>query len=413
MAGRAPPSYCVVGGGTIGSWTALHLARAGVDTTLIEQFPLPSSRGSSHGATRVFRFLGDDDPTALEYSLAQWHQLEAEGATNLEGDGVEEGNGKLFVQTGLINFGPSDDPYLHRHKGVLDRTGHASSWVDAKTIARRFPHISYPPDWDAVSDPGGGILLAHKCVTAVQARFVALGGKLVHAAAQSVENDAGADAAWVTMRHPGGKATRTRFHKVVVCAGPWTGKLLPALSPVLRTVLIPVTYFKEKTPPAGEAYKYSVASGFPVLFNARLTNIYGVPSYEYPGLVKVLSHVGPDSDPDTRDEPDIQPFIDHVCKYVEEHLPLLEHARPAIVERCMYTCTPDDTPIMDAFASNVVIGCGYSGSGFKHSPASGHMLSALALGTSGGLPEGYRLAKYTLARFGSPPRAPAPPAAKL
>jgi 2-polyprenyl-6-methoxyphenol hydroxylase-like FAD-dependent oxidoreductase len=52
-------SVCVVGGGIIGSWTALHLAEAGVNTTLVEQFPLPHTRGSSHGLSRAFRFLGE------------------------------------------------------------------------------------------------------------------------------------------------------------------------------------------------------------------------------------------------------------------------------------------------------------------------------------------------------------------
>jgi glycine/D-amino acid oxidase-like deaminating enzyme len=41
-------SVCVIGGGIIGSWTALHLAEAGVHTTLIEQFPLPHTRGSAN-----------------------------------------------------------------------------------------------------------------------------------------------------------------------------------------------------------------------------------------------------------------------------------------------------------------------------------------------------------------------------
>ncbi len=48
-------SVSVIGAGIIGSWTALHLAEAGVHTTLVEQFPLPHTRGSSHGLARVLR----------------------------------------------------------------------------------------------------------------------------------------------------------------------------------------------------------------------------------------------------------------------------------------------------------------------------------------------------------------------
>jgi glycine/D-amino acid oxidase-like deaminating enzyme len=75
-------SVCVVGGGIIGSWTALHLAEAGVNTTLVEQFPLPHTRGSSHGLSRAFRFLGELELDRLDYSLSRWQALEkASGET--------------------------------------------------------------------------------------------------------------------------------------------------------------------------------------------------------------------------------------------------------------------------------------------------------------------------------------------
>src|SRR5260370_30901964 len=45
----------VVGAGVIGSATAWSLAAPGVPTVLLEQFGLGHDRGSSHGATRVFR----------------------------------------------------------------------------------------------------------------------------------------------------------------------------------------------------------------------------------------------------------------------------------------------------------------------------------------------------------------------
>ena len=163
---------------------------------------------------------------------------------------------------------------------------------------------------------------------------------------------------------------------------------------------------------------YSVASGFPVLFNARLKNIYTVPAYEYSGLVKCLYHGGPFIDPEARDSGDghdaallgaLEPFVEHVRQYVREHLPLLDPSQPAILETCCYTITPDSQPIMDRLGgspangapSSVVVGAGYSGSGFKHSPASGHILSSLALGTETELPSGYLVSKYRIDRFGA------------
>jgi len=100
-------SVSVIGGGIIGSWTALHLAEAGVRTTLIEQFPLPHTRGSSHGLSRAFRFLGELELDRLDYSLDRWRALE------------DAGKALLFVKTGLLNFGPPLDPDLEKYMAVL------------------------------------------------------------------------------------------------------------------------------------------------------------------------------------------------------------------------------------------------------------------------------------------------------
>ena len=93
-------SYCVIGGGIVGSWTALQLIRDGAPTTLIEQFPFDHTRGSSHGGSRAFRLLEDGDLSMVIDSLSEWKNLEKSISDS------------LFVQTGLIDFGENDDPYL-------------------------------------------------------------------------------------------------------------------------------------------------------------------------------------------------------------------------------------------------------------------------------------------------------------
>ena len=187
------------------------------------------------------------------------------------------------------------------------------------------------------------------------------------------------------------------FSQVVVCAGPWTGKLLPSLAKLLTVQAIPVTYWKDTTKDA----TYSVAKNFPVIFNSRLADIYSVPSYEYPGLVKVLSHLGPVANPDARDQPSTDDIVTYVSGYVKKHLPGLEHGHgnPAILEKCLYTCTADCQPILDTISPGLVVGCGFSGSGFKHSPASGKMLAMLALGRRGEVPENFQLERCRLDRF--------------
>jgi sarcosine oxidase/L-pipecolate oxidase len=376
-----PSTACVIGGGIIGSWAALHLTEAGVDATLIEQFPLPHTRGSSHGLSRAFRFLGELELARLDYSLSCWQELE-----KLSGE-------ELFHKTGLLNFGPAGDSDLEKFMTVLKDDGRPVEWLDSEDIAARYPSTSYPSEWGAAFDPNGGILLAHRCLDAVQSKFKALGGRIITGRVESVESMANGGVT-IEIEDSAGQANSHLYDRVAVCAGPWTAKLLPQLDHLLSCLRTPVSYWRDASG------KHSASGGFPILFNARLTGIYGLPSYEYPGLVKMLYHGGPETDPDARDLPSFDEFVGKVSEYVREHLPGLDHRKPAILETCMYTMTPDSTPIIDRLNDNIVVGCGFSGSGFKHAPATGLMLAALALGQEETIPAGFRSDRYTLSRFG-------------
>lgn len=371
----------VIGGGIIGSWTALHLMEAGVRTTLFEQFPLPHTRGSSHGLSRAFRFLGELELDRLDYSLTRWQALEKiTGQT-------------LFVKTGLLDFGPPGDADLEKYMAVLHESERPCEWLSNDAIAARFPMLSFPTEWGAAWDPNGGILIANRCLNAVQSRFLALGGRIVTGRVEAVESQARDDVRIEVRSSATGKIETLAFDRTVICAGPWTVKLVPQLGGLLRSLLTPVTYWRDRSA------SYSATNGFPILFNARLTDIYGLPSFEYHGLVKMLYHGGPETDPDTRDLASFKPYIKKVKRYVRDHLPLIDHRKPAIVETCMYTMTPDSNPIIDRLADNLIVGCGFSGSGFKHSPATGRMLAALAIGREDTLPEGFRADRYVLDRF--------------
>jgi len=372
---------CVIGGGIIGSWTALHLAEAGAQVTLIEQFPLPHTRGSSHGLSRAFRFLGELELGRLDYSLIRWLELQrAIGET-------------LFIKTGLLNFGAPGDPELEGYMNVLRDSGRPVQWLENETIANRFPMLNYSKDWGAAFDPNGGILVAHRCLNAVQSRFLELGGRIVTGCVKSVESQDTRGVAIEMRTHDSDIIDIQSYDRAVVCAGPWTEKLVPRLKMHLSSLLTPVTYWHD---PTGS---YSASSGFPIIFNARLTGVYGLPAYEYPGMMKMLYHGGPKSDPDRRDLASSKSYVKKVKRYVREHLPLLEHKKPAIRETCMYTMISDGNPVIDRLDSNTVTGCGFSGSGFKHSPATGLMLAALALGQDEAIPIGFRTDRYALGRL--------------
>ena len=93
-----PVSRCdvvVIGAGAMGSATAWWLARRGHDTVLLERFEPGHVRGSSHGASRIFR-LAYDDPRYVRMgrdALALWRELE------------DDAGEPLLVTTGGVDHG--------------------------------------------------------------------------------------------------------------------------------------------------------------------------------------------------------------------------------------------------------------------------------------------------------------------
>ena len=82
----------VVGAGVNGCATAHHLIKENVNVLLIEQFPLPHTRGSSQGQTRVTRCLYYDEILGRmsRDSFEMWRKLE------------EEVGEELLIQNGYL-----------------------------------------------------------------------------------------------------------------------------------------------------------------------------------------------------------------------------------------------------------------------------------------------------------------------
>ena len=81
-------SCAVIGAGVIGAAAAYALARRGARVTLFDQHALGHDRGSSHGASRLFRtayFEHADYVPLLRRAAEGWRALErASGETLLE-----------------------------------------------------------------------------------------------------------------------------------------------------------------------------------------------------------------------------------------------------------------------------------------------------------------------------------------
>ncbi|NXW64820.1 SOX oxidase, partial [Eurystomus gularis] len=354
----------VIGAGIQGSFAAYHLAQRHKDTLLLEQFILPHSRGSSHGQSRIIRsaYVQAFYARMMPDSFRLWQQLEAEAGTS------------LYRQTGLVLLGPVGNPELEGCRRSLG----TNKVLDATTLAQRFPGLQLHPGEVAVWDSSGGVLFADRALRAVQDVFRRHGGTL-------------RDGEKVLRIEPGAMVTITttagvyRAPRLVITAGPWTGALVAPLGLhlPLQPLRIDVCYWREKKPESP-----SMGRASPCFITLGLSqapySIYGLPAFEYPGLVKVCYHHGSPTDPEERDQASLgapRPSVAILSSFISSYLPGLE-PQPAVVETCLYTNTPDEDFILDQHPkfSNIIIGAGFSGHGFKLAPVVGKLLCELSLG---------------------------------
>lgn len=370
----------VVGAGIMGCSTAYHLVKNNQRTLLLEQFPLPHTRGSSHGQSRIIRRAygteGDHFTVMMPEAYKLWNTLQRDSGT------------PLFRRTGILFCGTEGEPFMTDVPKSLRKHYMSFTSLDSSALREKYPMLRYPSDTVAVEDQSGGILFSDKSLAAFQKEFVKNGGTLR-------DNEPVVDVLpgdIVTVKTNNGSY---RGRNLVLTVGPWATKVLPTLGVQLplKAVRVGVFYWKEKIPGT-----YGV-DNFPVIiqeFGSRHNHYYGIPCHEYPGLFKFCYHLGPEVDPDNRDDVDESWVLKKTSACVENNFPLLEPV-PAIVESCIYTVTPDHNCILDRHPTmrNIVIGAGFSGHGFKLAPVAGKLLCELVMNRK----PSYDMSPFRIDRF--------------
>lgn len=351
----------VIGAGVTGVATARALAQSGRGVLLLEQFALGHDRGSSHGASRIFRL---SYPDAHYVRLAQgalegWRELEAEcGET-------------LIVRTGGLDFGAT----AADNARALASCGVRFEMLAGAAVSTRWP-LAATPDELALFQPDGGTLLADRAVEVLAAAAAAAGAELVEGA-RVISLEQGRGAVIVTT-----ESDEIRSRAVVVAAGAWAQELLAPLGielPVIPTqetvVYLPLPGAIELPSVTDDAVPDAAAHGLrrPGLIN------YAVPAPGR-GLKAGLHHAGPVADPNEKGEPD-EAVVRWVSSWVERRFPGADQA-PVGAETCLYTNTADESFVLERHG-RVVIASACSGHGFKFAPALGHTLAALARDAAG------------------------------
>lgn len=360
----------VVGAGINGLSTAYHLQKAGLGSlALLEQFELGHTRGSSHGQTRITRSTYHA-PRYIELvnraHREAWPELEAEAGE------------KLLIPTPGCFFGPGIEKYLDSLRQVPEVLP-LIEVLEPGDGRRRFPAFTFAGSAAVLADRSAAVVRA-------EATRAALAGLLLKSGVTVLEGcqlqgwEAGARLVLETTRG------RLETERLVLTAGPWTDKLVPATAPVLRPARQHVGYFRFDVDPA-----LCAPGTFPVwVYAAEADNsFYGLPEYGREGLKVARHRTGPSGDdPDKTQEAMTASARQDLLDFIARQFawPLVEMCG---AEPCFYTNTANEDFILDLHPDEprVVVGAGFSGHGFKFGPLTGRILAELALHGKTTVPE--------------------------
>lgn len=369
-------SVVVVGGGAMGLATTWQLARRGHRVVALEQFERGHARGASHGATRNFNNAYGEDHylDLLQAARAGWDEL------------ARDTGEPLLRLHGLVTHG-DDDQVAHVHAALRARDERAEV-LSAADAARRWRGMRF--EQDVLFTPEAGVVQAEAALRALESAARRHGAD-ARFGRRVVGIEELGDRVRVEVEASG---TRETFEAdtVVVTAGAWTRRVVPA------SVALPQLSVTEESPahfrPRDASFEWPsfnhlVGPGRKAASHApHPGHVYGMPA---PGEgVKVgLHHVGPEVDPDRRSFRPVPALAARLGAYVREWFPGLD-ADTAVPISCTYTSTPSEDFVLDR-RGRIIVGAGFSGHGFKFTPAVGGILAALAIDDSARAAAPFRL----------------------
>jgi len=321
----------VVGAGVMGCAAAWGLTERGADVTVLEQFDLDHTHGSSHGRTRIVRVAYPDEAWVrlAREAMDGWRELEAESGRDLLG---------LY---GLVEVISS--PEL-TSAAALDACGEPYRFLDADEA--RALGVALPDGWTALEQPEAGVVRADLARRAFLDAAVARGARLETGVRVESADDVDADV-------------------VVLAAGAWIRRLVPDVP--VRVTRETIAYFRRAGAPAPSVVELDEAT--------RGHAMYALHDPVH-GLKAGAHHAGAETEPDDDGGPDAA-LVERIAAWVAARLPDVD-AEPVGAESCLYTSTADESFVLER-RGRVVVGSACSGHGFKFAPAVGRRLAALAL----------------------------------
>ena len=357
----------VVGLGGMGSAAAWHLARRGHRVIGVEQFGPGHSRGSSHGASRLVRQAYYEDPgyvPLLVRAYRLWDELAAVTGRD------------TLVRTGGLMIGPADGSVVTGATGSAEAWGLPHEVLEPADVARRFPTIHLAPGDLAVVEPGAGFVDPEATVATHLDLAAEAGATLVFNTTVVGWDHRGSG---VTLGTSSGTIVADRL---VVCAGPWSARILSGLHHHLSVERQVQHWFE----PAGDVGRFALGRHPVYLWEYQPgAEFYGFPALgDGRGAKVAFFHHGSPADPDHLDRQVTEAEAGAIRAVLADRIPDLA-GRWLSGVACMYTMTPDRHFVIGPVGGTdgrVVVAAGFSGHGFKFVPVVGELLADLATGVS-------------------------------
>ncbi|GFP81630.1 probable sarcosine oxidase [Phtheirospermum japonicum] len=379
----------VIGAGVMGSSTAYQTAKRGLTTLLLEQFDFLHHRGSSHGESRTLRATYPEDyySEMVFESTRLWEQAEAEIGY------------KVYFKTRQLDVGPSDNKSLLAVVSSCRRNSIPVRVLNRDEVLDEFSGVfRLPEDWIGVVTEHGGVIKPTKAVSMFQTLGLRNGAVLKdNVEVMDIRKDEGTNEIVVFA----GDGEKYRCRKCVITAGAWTGKLVKkvrGLDLPIQPLETAVHYWKINE---GQEGKFTIESGFPTFASYGEPYIYGTPSFEFPGLVKVAVHAGRACGPDDRVWAAPAAMVEAAREWARGRFgDLVDGDKPVMTQSCMYSMTPDEDFVIDflggEFGEDAVLCGGFSGHGFKMAPVVGRVAAEMVAGVK---VEGVDLTRFRVGRF--------------
>ena len=362
------PDVAVVGAGTFGLWTALHLQRMGARVTVVDAYGAGNSRQTSGGATRGVRTSYGDRPHGAQWT--GWAQRAIERWRAWDEAGRDRLLPRLFFQTGDLILREADNRYLTETRRHWDALGTPYEVLSPDEVAHRWPWIRFDNLGIALYEPGAGVVRARRAIESAARVFEDEGGTI---RIERAVFDAPAGRSLAAL--PLASGDTLSAGTFVLACGPWFPKVLPELlGRRIRIAMGHVFYFA--VPPGDTRFS------FPHMPSYGVPGCTGWPALppDHRGF-RVRTGGRAPEDPDLSDRWIAPEHHERPRQILRRHFPALAENPINETRACHYESSVDANFIVDTHPDfdNVWLAGGGSAEAFKFGPVLGEYIARRVL----------------------------------